>query len=211
MLSNKRIIHLHSGRSIEDDADRFKDHDGYVVYQNGWFKTEKLYEHQITEDSEEYPAGEVFAVGLSLTVIILLVLGYIFSQLSNSQAQTDPPPTEDEAAIAGPLFTVNASSSPSLMSCTEDLQAITARITEQDFVFQKPRGKKQQTEPDAQVALMQDLLAAHGYPVTSDGWFGEETDKAVRSFQNNNGLGADGGVGGETWRLLMDKSECPLE
>lgn len=50
---------------------------------------------------------------------------------------------------------------------------------------------------------MQYLLNARGYHVTVDGNFGALTDAAVKAFQTDNGLTADGVVGNKTWPLLV--------
>ncbi len=49
----------------------------------------------------------------------------------------------------------------------------------------------------------QNALAAKGYNVTVDGAFGSATKSAVVSFQNANGLSADGIVGPDTWAKLV--------
>ncbi|MGW4195092.1 peptidoglycan-binding domain-containing protein [Streptomyces sp. NPDC005004] len=52
---------------------------------------------------------------------------------------------------------------------------------------------------------LQYLLRAHGYPVPTDGFFGEDTRKAALGFQRREEIPADGKVGGLTWpRLVMD-------
>ena len=57
---------------------------------------------------------------------------------------------------------------------------------------------------DAQVKTVQQLLAAKGYePGEADGIMGEATVGAVRAFQENSGLLADGEVGGDTWSKLL--------
>jgi peptidoglycan hydrolase-like protein with peptidoglycan-binding domain len=53
------------------------------------------------------------------------------------------------------------------------------------------------------VALLQTLLTERGHPVTSDGEFGSQTDKAVRAFQRERRLDVDGIVGPQTWAALM--------
>lgn len=52
------------------------------------------------------------------------------------------------------------------------------------------------------VAILQRLLSMLGYVVTPDGVFGTRTEVAVKNFQANNGLTADGIVGRETWTAL---------
>lgn len=57
---------------------------------------------------------------------------------------------------------------------------------------------------DPQVRTVQQLLAAKGYePGEADGIMGEATVGAVRAFQENSGLLADGEVGGDTWSALL--------
>lgn len=59
------------------------------------------------------------------------------------------------------------------------------------------------------VTELQKLLIERGYALPrygADGHFGEETDKAVRSFQSLNGLDVDGIVGPQTWAALEKKT-----
>ena len=57
---------------------------------------------------------------------------------------------------------------------------------------------------DPQVRTVQQLLTAKGYePGEADGIMGEATVGAVRAFQENSGLLADGEVGGDTWSKLL--------
>ena len=57
------------------------------------------------------------------------------------------------------------------------------------------------------VTLLQTLLIQRGYdlsPYGADGSFGNKTLSAVKQFQNDNGLTADGVVGAKTWAALLD-------
>ena len=58
----------------------------------------------------------------------------------------------------------------------------------------------------AQVKTLQNLLISHGYKLPkygADGDYGDETVKAVKAFQKDNGLTVDGIVGAKTWAALM--------
>jgi len=58
----------------------------------------------------------------------------------------------------------------------------------------------------AAVLLLQGVLHRLGYDITDvDGIFGGETDDAVRAFQEDMGLGADGVVGEDTANALVSE------
>lgn len=52
------------------------------------------------------------------------------------------------------------------------------------------------------VRALQRLLRANNYFISIDGSFGAVTETAVRAFQEQRGLIADGIVGPRTWREL---------
>ncbi|MBB5320475.1 N-acetylmuramidase domain-containing protein [Marinobacter oulmenensis] len=54
----------------------------------------------------------------------------------------------------------------------------------------------------AKVENLQKLLTAHGHDLDPDGWFGDETEKAVIRFQRKNGLFVDGVAGPATFQAL---------
>ncbi len=62
--------------------------------------------------------------------------------------------------------------------------------------------------PSDEVILIQEYLIALGYELEGDGYFGELTDKAVKDFQDKNGLTVDGIVGDETFAILEEAAEA---
>lgn len=60
------------------------------------------------------------------------------------------------------------------------------------------------------VAELQRQLQAAGFsPGPVDGWFGAQTQAAVRQFQASRGIAVDGWVGPQTWGELQDGSTAP--
>jgi peptidoglycan hydrolase-like protein with peptidoglycan-binding domain len=49
------------------------------------------------------------------------------------------------------------------------------------------------------VRPLQELLRARGHQIAVDGIFGPRTEEAVKTLQQNKGLGVDGIVGPQTW------------
>lgn len=68
-----------------------------------------------------------------------------------------------------------------------------------------PLVRKGNTDDDAigNVTIVQHLLNAHDAGMQVDGIFGDQTDAAVRNFQQSRGLGVDGIVGNQTWPALV--------
>jgi peptidoglycan hydrolase-like protein with peptidoglycan-binding domain len=61
------------------------------------------------------------------------------------------------------------------------------------------RGAGSSADPDANVRSLQEFLNQNGANVHVDGDFGPMTERAVRAYQETNGLEVDGIVGPETW------------
>jgi len=55
-----------------------------------------------------------------------------------------------------------------------------------------------------EVVSLQYLLRHHGHDIPADGLFGPVTEQAVRDFQTERGLTADGIVGGQSWPALIE-------
>lgn len=60
------------------------------------------------------------------------------------------------------------------------------------------------------VYLLQFLLSQNGYSVTIDGIFGSQTAAAVKNFQSQNNLTADGIVGQNTWQTILTLPQYPI-
>jgi hypothetical protein len=67
------------------------------------------------------------------------------------------------------------------------------------FIKLKSRGSS--------VSFLQELLGKIGYQTPTSGYFGEETEVAVKDFQSKNQLVVDGQVGLKTWTMLFDKTK----
>lgn len=61
-----------------------------------------------------------------------------------------------------------------------------------------------------EVLTLQDLLNQWGFVCSPSGVFDENTEKAVRNFQQAQGLSADGIVGKRTWDILQDEAKREL-
>lgn len=59
----------------------------------------------------------------------------------------------------------------------------------------------------SRVQVVQLLLNATGAGLEADGVFGPNTDAAVRTFQENSGIGVDGIVGAQSWPLLATEAK----
>ena len=59
-------------------------------------------------------------------------------------------------------------------------------------------------DKSADVTTLQQALKDLGYTIDTDGIFGNDTQKIVIHFQNDNNLAADGMVGSNTWTVIND-------
>jgi hypothetical protein len=56
------------------------------------------------------------------------------------------------------------------------------------------------------VKTLQRFLSSLNYTCSIDGSFGPKTEQAVKDFQSDNGLTADGIVGSKTWKIIIEMS-----
>ncbi len=57
------------------------------------------------------------------------------------------------------------------------------------------------------VQEVQTMLETLGYDVSPDGWFGSQTQAAIRTFQQDSGIAADGIVGPDTLKALREAGQ----
>lgn len=60
------------------------------------------------------------------------------------------------------------------------------------------------------IRVLQQQLTAAGFKVEADGWFGDNTETAIKAFQRKVGLVEDGIAGGKTLSLLSGKKDHRL-
>lgn len=107
----------------------------------------------------------------------------------------------------GATLTPDGIFGPKTQGAVEDFQtdkglsedAIVGPQTWEALIVQMQQGK---TGPEVR-ALQRLLKYKFGYNINVDGIFGIETKTAVKDFQNNHGLEADGIVGPKTWKKLI--------
>ena len=61
------------------------------------------------------------------------------------------------------------------------------------------------------VKYLQACLVGFGYSLSIDGDFGPTTDRIVKLFQSENGLGSDGIVGPSTWKLIESSLRSEMD
>ena len=119
------------------------------------------------------PSRRLIALVVGISILLLAILVIVF------QGDGDEP--EESAAT------------------TTQPQATTAPGTEGAQNLQLQEGAElSEGDSGPRVRRLQRALAQLGYDVTPDGVFGPGTTAAVRSFQEDAGLDADGVVGSET-------------
>lgn len=78
-----------------------------------------------------------------------------------------------------------------------------------DFPLTASIGSSSRADVTRAIYTVQSVLAGLGYTgvtgrvILVDGDYGPSTERAVLSFQSNNGLVVDGGVGPQTWGALQ--------
>ena len=157
------------------------------------------------------PAPTIVAVG----IIILLVAVILFIVRSMVLAPTVVSPTPTPrvtAALEGNFIVFGATATPgSARTATPNVAVTPTPEPETDEATSAPAESAYKTlrkgDQGPDVVTLQVALAELGYLTTaSDGIYGTGTLTAVKAFQSDNGLDADGIAGRQTQTLLFQKS-----
>ena len=158
------------------------------------------------------PAPTIIAVGiiLILLVVIALIVRSMFLPATRTAAAT-PTPVVLAQPTAEPNFAVFGRT-----AVPEDYNTATPDIAVTATPAPEPEGTPEAEPQEAsyktlrkgdqgvEVVMLQEALASLGYLTTaSDGIFGTGTATAVRAFQSDNSLDADGIAGRQTQALLF--------
>lgn len=140
------------------------------------------------EDSADEPVAPAPAVGITYTVVKGDTLWGISQKYGTSIADLVSLNGIENPALIYPGQVLNLTLTTSAMSSTEPLPELSKGDTG-DFVVKA-----------------QNALIANGCPLPlwgADGDFGDETESAVKKFQQDHGLEVDGVVGVNTWTALL--------
>ena len=75
------------------------------------------------------------------------------------------------------------------------------------FYYHLIPGELSQGDYGKTVEVLQDMLNALGYDIESQGYFGEETEEALRQFQEDQGVVVDGKFNDITWLTLQEEMD----
>lgn len=129
------------------------------------------------------PSRRLIALVAGVSIVLLVILVAVFQGDGDDPEPATPTTTPTETTAAPP-----SESEPRL------------RLPESGTLAQGDSGRR--------VRRLQRALASLGYDVRPDGAFGPSTTAAVRSFQEEAGLDADGVVGPQTARAVNDALEA---
>lgn len=150
--------------------------------------------------------GWVWA-GVGVVAVLILVTSGVWRQsspaLTSPQSATPP-------IIVEPIQPTAAAQLPPLVSggqadAASTITTADASATAQTTTLASATGSSMAlpSEGSARVKAIQVALQAAGYsPGAADGKMGRQTQKAIREFQEANGLSVDGKVGPRTWAKL---------
>lgn len=141
----------------------------------------------------------ILVVGLVVCALMAAAAGCS----GKADVSASPSPTETVAAmiVVTPAPTPVATPTPS----EEPSQATESASSSSDASSGSGNVLKLKMEGDA-VTEAQERLQALGYLNKVTGYFGTETEAAVKSFQQKNNLDADGMIGPMTMEVLMSDS-----
>lgn len=143
---------------------------------------------------------------IAATVILLLMATAFCGCSKQDEATATPIPTDTLAPtiVVTPAPTVEASPTPEATeSASSDSSASSSSSSSSSS------GVLKITMDGEAVKEAQERLKALGYLNKVTGYFGTDTERAVKEFQTNNGLDADGKIGPSTSKTLMSEDAKP--
>jgi peptidoglycan hydrolase-like protein with peptidoglycan-binding domain len=126
------------------------------------------------------------------------------SKSSGSTTTRTPPPITSVVPATATTGSPPTSLAPGQTATS--VAAAGASTTAAGRVVTSPSSNVHLGDSGSGVRQIQTALVAHGFKVSVDGQFGAQTAQAVKSFQQQNGLAADGIVGPATWAKLQATS-----
>lgn len=150
------------------------------------------------------PAPTIIAVGviLILLVVIALIVRSMFLPATRMAAATPIPEATSTIRVYNrtPVPNITATPDIAVTATPEPEPEETPDAASQEVTYNTLRKGDQGVE----VVMLQEALSSLGYLTTaSDGIYGTGTAAAVRAFQSDNSLDADGIAGKQTQALLF--------
>ncbi len=167
------------------------------------------------------PMVVTIGIILLLVVVIVLIIRSMFT-MSPQPMPTAAPIVQSTAGTeiaSGTITIFGTTPTPAAPSITPELEEIYFNtpepVIEQPSVAEAPAVEYhtlRKGDQGIEVATLQRALTELGYLSTaSDGIYGTGTMNAVKKFQSDNGLDADGIAGKQTQALLYEKTTVQLE
>jgi len=183
-----REIQTHDGRVFTAGRSCFRDVEYGVQYCEGFWCTDTIYREQIFRDRT------TLNVKFLLFLIIVAALLGAFVLMN--------PPTSSDDMNAEKLVSPNSNQIAQPDTKVSHIYALKPCPFNNTPLKRHSKGQN--------VKNLQELLSPDFYKETIDGDYGSATEQAVRQFQSDQGIAADGKVGKQTLQKLAEKHGCQL-